>query len=116
MVNDSQMACLMLCYRGKRLACPYAAAPEESKMDVLRQGREWRMRWLTTAATTSVVSAASDGAALEDLCARCDDGGMWIAVSDLPSMPLPSVIYDCPCCGRTTAHAELRVTMRSIGD
>jgi len=85
-------------------------------MDILRQGCEWRMRWLTIAATAPVVPAVFDGANPQGLCARCDGSGTWIAIRDLPSMPLPSVIYDCPRCGTTTAHAPLPVTMRSIGD
>jgi hypothetical protein len=85
-------------------------------MDVLWQAGQWRMRWLTIAATAPVVPAVFDGAGLENLCACCGDGDLWIAVSDLPSMPKPSVVYDCPRCRRTTAHAELPVPMRSIGD
>lgn len=85
-------------------------------MDVLRHGREWRMRWLTSPVRASVGRATSDSGASKDLCASCGGGDLWIAVPDLPSMPSPRVVYDCPCCRKMTAYAEFPMTTRSIGD
>ena len=91
-------------------------------MDISRHGREWRMRWLTSPSTASSVALTLSAtptlgaAAVEDLCARCGKRGTWIAVPDLPSMPAPSAIFECPTCGTMTAHAEFRAKPRRIAD
>lgn len=82
-------------------------------MDVKRHNRQWLVRWLTNPGAAPV---APEGSAPREVCARCDDGGMWIAVPDLPSMPMPTVVYSCQRCGAMTAHAGLPAPRRSIGD
>jgi hypothetical protein len=82
-------------------------------MDVKRHNRQWLMRWTTSAGTGS---PPSDDFPPGDLCARCDHGGVWITVPDIRPMPEARVVYTCRSCGTVTAHAELHVTARSIGD
>jgi hypothetical protein len=84
----------------------------ELDMDVKRYRHEWRMRWTTNAEEAS----ATHSVAPEELCAHCDDGGMWITVPDIRPMPKPTVIYGCRRCGTMTAHADLPVILRSVGD
>jgi hypothetical protein len=83
-------------------------------MDVKRYRHEWRMRWTTSAEEATAIR--EETVVPEELCARCDDGGMWITVPDIRSMPKPKLIYSCPRCHMMTAHADFPVTLRSVGD
>jgi hypothetical protein len=82
-------------------------------MDVKRHDHKWLVRWMTSAGTES---ALFRDAPPGDLCAHCDDRGAWTTVSDMRPMPEANFVHMCWRCGTTTAHAELRVTARSIGD
>jgi hypothetical protein len=82
-------------------------------MDVKRHDRRWLMRWMTSAGTGS---PPSDDFPPDELCARCDHSNTWITLPDMNPLPEARAVYTCRHCGTMTAHAELYVTARSMGD